>query len=234
MASIVSKLRTIVLSNIHGLLDATIDMNSVEAIRQHVRDLEAAKEQLADEATVAKAAVTSKEKEVSDLRVKMQTTNDNIELILSDADATNDHLAEPLEARLIGFEQALATKEQELIEAQALANDLAEAARKVGEKHREMFSQLGRLESLERSTRAKEKAAEAVNRAGKLAESADGASVDNVTSRLEQGATVADARLERALGSMSDSVDIGVVGAQAKQRIAARRAKLTGETEKPA
>lgn len=226
MATVFQKLRTLTLSNIHGLLDKAIDLNSVEAIKQHVRDLEAASESIADEAAVAKGGVQSKHKQITELTTQIKTTNENIDLILSDADPSNDNLAEPLEARLIGFEESLKVKQVELEEAEKLAADLSDAATKIEAKHQEMLSSLRRLEAMDHSTKAKEKAASAIKQAGELAAGAD--SVDNVTQRLEERDTVASARLERALGSMSNSVDMGVIGAQAKDRIAARRAKLSG------
>ena len=54
MASIFSKVRALALGNIHDLLDKAIDLNSPAVVRQYVRDLGEAKEQLADEAAAQK------------------------------------------------------------------------------------------------------------------------------------------------------------------------------------
>lgn len=226
MASLFQKIRTVTLGNLHALLDKVIDLNSVAAVRQHIRDLEEAKEEIADSAAVAKARVASLTNEAKALQVKIQNTNDNIDLVLSDSDATNDHLAEPLEVRLIGYEEDLATRQAELEEATTTANALAAATSKLQTKHQEMLVNLRRLESLERAAKAKEKAAAALRQAAKAGTSGAAASVDSVERRLREKAVVADARFDRAMGEAEDGVDTGVTALRARQRLAERRARL--------
>lgn len=222
MATIFQKLRTLTLGNIHDLLDKAIDLNSLGSIRQHIRDLETARDELSDQAAVTDASVGVIGSKISNLNIQIATTNGNIDLILSDEDDSNDHLATPLEARLMGFESELESLNEELTSTKATAQALNEAASKVSAKHLEMMGHLRRLESLDRTTKAKERASEAL----KQASVGDTVSVDNVTERLEQRGAVADSKLKRALGNLSDSVDVGVAAVEAKRRIAERRARL--------
>src|SRR3990172_2878776 len=223
MTTALEKVRTLVLGNLHDLLDATIDLNSMGAIRQHIRDLEAAKEKIADQAAIAKGRVASLQREIADLEIKSKTTDENVDLLLNDTDPTNDHLAEALEARLISYEEALTQKREELVAQSEAANALADATARLTAKHQEMLANLRRLESMEQTSRAKQTAAEAIMQASR-AGSVD-ASVDNVERRMKERSVVSDARFQRALGEMADAVDTGIVEEQAKQRIAARRAK---------
>jgi phage shock protein A len=227
MATLFQKIRTITLGNLHALADKVIDLNSIAAIKQHIRDLEEAKEEIADSAAVAKARVTELNRDIKVLELKKQETDENITLVLSDGDESNDHLAEPLEQRLMGYEEELTAKSEELAEATEVSTSLASATSKLSAKHQEMLSNLRRLEALDRSAKAKEKAASAITQAARAGSSAP--SVDNVERRLRERATVAGARFDRAMGEMTDSVDTGVMSAQAKQRIAARRAKLAAQ-----
>jgi len=224
MATIFSKLRTIVMSNVHDLLDKTIDLNSVGAVRQHVRDLENARNEISNEAAVSDASLNVQAANMNDLATKIDTTNSNIDLILGDDDATNDHLAAPLEVRLMGYEQERDSLKEEMEATRQTAQSLKEARSKVDTKLAEMRSALRRLESTVRTTKAKEKAADALTSAADLGNSA--ASVDSVTARIQKDAAIADSKFNQAMGSLSDSTDAGVVAAQAAERLKARRARL--------
>ena len=223
MVGIGEKIRTLTLGNLHDLLDRAIDLNSVGALKQHIRDLEVAKDQITDEAVIAKGQTNALRTEVENLQLQIKTTDENIDLILGDSDPTNDAVAETLEARLIGYEEKLKEKRDELRTADETSIALWESAQRLTAKHTEMLGNLRRIESTDRATRAKERATGALKQAAKTGE----VSVDNIQSRMQERATVADSRFERALGAMVDKVDISVVQAQAKQRIAERRAQLT-------
>ncbi len=222
MATIGQKLRTITLDNLHTLLDRVIDLNSVGALKQYIRDLETAKEQITDEAVIAKGQVNALRAGVDNLILQIKTTDENINLILGDKDPSNDSVAETLEARLIGYEQKVAQKKEELANAEQDAGALWEAAERLTAKHIEMLGNLQRLESMERTTKAKDRATDALRQAAKAGEM----SVDNLQERIQERSVVADSRFERALGAMADKVDVTVVAAQAKERIEARKAKL--------
>ena len=232
MASLFSKTRIAVLSNLHTLLDKVIDLNSIGAIKQHIRDLEEAKEQIADEAAIAKGRVTSADKETAQLKAKIAATNENIDAILNDGDPSNDHLAEKLDVKLQDMENTLAGNQEEHDTLKKTAEALAQAADKLSGKHAEMLSNLKRLEQLERTAKAKEQAAAALNAAGKVTAGAGEVSVDNIEQCLREKSNVADAKFERAMGDLNSQDDGDVAAALAKSRIAARRAKLAGEPEK--
>lgn len=231
MATIWQKVRTLSLSNIHTLLDKAIDLNSIGAVKQHVRDLEEAKEDIADQAAVASARHNGLKKELADLRTSIKTTDENINLILSDDDESNDALAETLEARLMSFEQELADKEGQLEEARVTAEALNDATQRLSDKHHQMLSSLRHLEAMDQTAKAKERAAQAIRAAADAGSAGADATVDSVTARIQNRVAVADARFERAMGKMNDSVEVSVVKAQAQARLAARRAKLSGKTE---
>ena len=152
MATVGQKIRTLVLSNLHELLDKTIDLNSTGAIKQHIRDLETARDKITDEAAIAKGRVLTLQAEIRDLDVQISTTNENIELFIKDGDPSNDHLAETLEARLIGYEKKLADKKEALSAEMTTSSALEDASGRLRAKHAEMVEALRKLESIERTT----------------------------------------------------------------------------------
>lgn len=229
MASLFQKARIAALSAAHGLMDKVIDLNSIGAVKQYVRDLESGLEDLEDASAVAAGHVRTVQREADQLKSQINELNTNIDFILGDNKPENDYLATPLEARLIGLEQRMSTKDEELDSAQKTSKALVEAAAALRAKHQGMVSQIQRLEAMDIAAKAKEKAADAIQQAGKIASSGGDVSIDAVSDRIQRRADVADARFERALGDMTDTVEKDVVVAQAQARLEARKAKLAAQ-----
>lgn len=226
MAGILEKARIAVLSAAHSLMDKIIDLNSVGAVKQYIRDLESSLEDLEDALAAENGRVRTLERDAEQIRVQMEELNRNIDFILSDDKPENDSLATPLEARLIGLEQRLKNKQEELEGAKKTAQALAEAVATLRTKHQNMVEQVLRLEAMDKATKAKESAAQAIKQAGKIAGAGQEVSIDAVEERMQRRADVADARFERALGEMSDQVEKDAVIAQAKARLEERKARL--------
>lgn len=234
MASLFQKARVAALSTAHALLDKIVDMNSIGAVKQYVRDLENALEDLEDAAAIAAGHVRTVQRDAETLRFQIKELNQNIDFILSDNNPANDHLAKPLEARLIGLEQRLTTKDDEMATGQKSAQALGEAVSALRARYQNMVEQMQRLEAMDRAARAKESAAQAMRQAGRLASAGGDVSIDAVADRIQRRADVADAKFERALGDMSSQVEKDVVLAQAEARLAQRKARLAlPEGEKP-
>lgn len=228
MAGLFEKARVVALSTAHALLDKAIDLNSIGVVRQYVRDLENSLEDLQDAAAVAAGHVRTVTREGEQLEAQVAELNRNIDFILSDNKPENDHLATPLEARLIGLEERLRATKEETTASETTARALSEAASALKAKHAAMAQQLQRLEAMDRATKAKEQAAGAMRRAGRIASAGADVSVDDVTARVQRRADVADARFARAMGEMAGQVERDVVLAQAEARLAQRKARLAG------
>ncbi len=223
MTGVISKARALVLGNIHSLLDAAIDLNSPAVVRQYVRDLGVAKEQLADQAAAASGDVANLQRKINEITAKRDEVSHNIDLILGDSDPANDHLARPLAAKLIGYEATLKALGEEMQQAKTTAQQLAEATSRLDAKYQEMAMTLQRLESIDRTAKAKEHAASAISAAS---HSSAVDNIDNVEDRIQRRGAVADAKLARAMGDMTNVVDMGVIDAQAEALLAQRRAAL--------
>lgn len=227
MASIFAKARTVFLSSVHSLLDTAIDLDSPGAIRQHVRDLESARNKLADEAAITNGQAVTLEKEIIDLNNKKKTTEENIDLLLGDDDAENDHHAMPLAEMVLRIDEDVASKQGELVDKRALAANLEEARAKLSAKHGDMLRSLNRLESMERAAAAREQAASAINQAAETLGGVDSTSVDNVARRIHDRDAVAKARFERALADIDEVGSADAVRESAAAAfIASRRNQL--------
>jgi phage shock protein A len=234
MAGLLSKIRIAVLSNANALVDRMIDLNSVEAVKQYIRDLEASLSELRESAAVATGSVTTTKRDLDKLQASADELDHNIDFILTDADDSNDHLATSLQVRLTAIQSDIAAKQEELEAAETTAQSLGEAAQTLGAKHAEMLSNLTRLQAQDRSAKAKKKAADALEAAGQSMSSGADASVDDVAAGIQRESDVQDARLAQAMGTFESGVDNDVAFAQANAALAERKARLKAGAAAPA
>lgn len=233
MAGLFEKARIAALSAAHALLDKTIDLNSIGAVKQYVRDLEKALEDLEDATAAAAGHVRSVEREAEQISYQIAELNQNIDFILSDDKPENDHLATPLEARLIGLEQRVTSRKEEVVTGQQTAQALAEATSTLRVRYQNMVQQIQRLEAMDRATKAKEGAVKAMRQAGKIASTGADVSVDAVADRIQRRADVADAKFAQVMGEMRSDVKKDVVIAQAQARLEQRKARLALSAPQP-
>ena len=229
MASIWDKIRTLTLGNLHQLLDAAIDLNSVAACKQYVRDLEEAKDKMRDQAAAARGRLGQSQAQVATLEHQIETDTEGAQLLLDDGDDSNDADAQKLMEGVVQKTELLTTKQAQLATDKQVSDALGEAVRKITSKHAEMVNNVRRLEALEQQTKAQEQATSALKQAGKLANGTDGVSIDNVEQRLRDRAAASGEKFKDAMADVSGgSVQESLQAAKAKQLIAAMRAKKAG------
>jgi len=224
MTSIFQKARLFALGNIHTLLDAAIDLNSIGALRQHVRDLEVASNNIADEAVRAKADASEIRRRRDKMKKEVADDLSKIDQLLSDSDVSNDQFAEKIAMRVTAAEGELPAIEADLKTLEESVGALEQAKGRIAAKHREMNSKLTGLERLERSAKAKGRATTALQSAGSSLGSAP--SVDDIEARLRKDVAVADDRFERSLGGISDDADNAVERSAARALLEERLAKI--------
>jgi phage shock protein A len=235
MASVFEKIRVLTLGNLHDILDAAIDLNSVGACKQYVRDLEEAKDKMQQTAATARGRLSIAEGDLATLTQRIATDNEHAELLLTDDDASNDGHAQTLIEGVIRMEEELIGKKAAVETAKATSAALAVAVDKIVTKHVAMVSNIRKLEAIAQQTAAQNEATKALKQASKLVGTADGVSVDNVERRLREQAATSNEQFKTALGGLdtgSGAAGVGdsITAAKAKQRIAALKAKKNGTT----
>ena len=201
--SIFAKARAFTLGNMHELLDKAIDINSPAVLKQYVRDLEAAIEQLKTQAAAQAGGVRTITREIGDLKQSIDMKTKAIKTRLGTAGVdTNDSLVRAWAQQVTNWQKELAQKETtELPEKQKVAASLDSAVAKLEAKHTEMVSNVRRLSSLAETSKAKNQAVSALEQAGKLSSGADSISIDNLQERIQAQADVADEKFDRQMNS---------------------------------
>ena len=226
MASITQKIRTIVLSNVHTVLDKVLDWNDIGALEQYARDLQQARDSLDDQAAAYRSDAKTLPVEIAGFEARQKAADVNITTLLSDNDPSNDHKAAPLEAQLMTLENQIAVKKMKLESAQAEAVKFADAVSKIDLKRAEVDGQIAVLRDLKDAATTKEKAAKLLSGVS-LSEMPN---THNIAERLRRKAAVADNRLEREMQRVTGSVADATLDATVAARLAARRQAI--ETKK--
>lgn len=230
MTNIPGTVRALVLGNIKALLDRAVDANSIPVLEVYLEDLGKAKEQLADAAAGAITDVRLTQGKINQTTTCRTEAQNNLDLVLMDDDPANDEtLGVPIQARIQTFDKQLASLREQLAGEEKTAKELSVAAEQLNMKYEEMASSLELLRNIDQSTRGQERAAAAISAASGVAGSDAASRIDSIEARLLRRQGVADARLKRAMGTMSDAVDLGVVKVQALDAIAKRRAELAAQ-----
>lgn len=228
MASIFQKVRTIGLSNIHTLLDKVIDKNSIGSLEQYARDMQAARDALDDQAASLKSDVKTLPTEIAGLEARREAADTNITILLNDSDPSNDHQAAVFEAQLMQLEDQIRIRRSKLEAAQVELATFTDMVAKIDLKRASVDGQIAVLRDLRDATTAKEKSAKLLSSVS-LSEMPN---VDNVAERLRRKAAVADNKLNREMGRVTDSVTDTTLDATVTARLAARRQALADQKQK--
>lgn len=226
MAGLLEKFRVAVLSNAHKLMDAVIDLDNVGVVKQYVRDLEVSLAELENGAAEAAGYVRTLTREKTGLAERSKQLDQTIDLILTDSDLNNDHLATAKQVELNGVNARVKDVDGDLEDAKLTSRKLDEAVSALRSKHTAMVDQVRRLESLQRSAKAKESAAKAVKMVGEMVRSGETVSVDSVIDRMRRQSDVADEKFDRAMGALNTATSKDVAVAEANAMIEARKKRL--------
>lgn len=231
MTGLLAKIEVGLLAKAHQLIDEVLDFNSVPVIKQYIRRLENAIEEMAEQVANSNGNLTTIGREKEKISGRVDELNHNIDAILTDGNASNDHLAEKWEADLGDLDVALKTKGEALSIAEQTAKALEQTMQSMISRKQAMIAQINQLEAMEQTAAAKEQAAESMEAARSIAATIEGgASVDNIAANIQRRSDVADARLNLALNDVSASTGIDERTEMAKIRLEQRRRRLSGES----
>lgn len=194
-----SNLRTYAMGKANDLLNKAIDMDSPTMLRQYVRDLETAEASLRTEAAIAAGQVRTMLREKADLQHRLADETAAAKAAMSSTASNKDTLATAHASAAVTLQAQIADKEKELTDQRTLSTDLDASFVKVDARHTMMVMNVRRLESMNRSAKAKEHAAGILQSAASASASGSSISVDNIEQKIAADKDIADEKFERAM-----------------------------------
>lgn len=236
MQSLWEKIRLNTLAGVHSLLDRATEAQSVEVVRQMVRDLESSMRAVESDANEAKGEIRTLTRTIREKRERSVVLTAAIDEILSPDDPegdANDHAAVAKQVELTNVTVALRELENEFVEAKKVSVEIEEALQLLEARHAEMVGKLDTLERAERKSRAKETAADALSKAREALGSGADKSVDSIVAKINRRADTADAAFEREKGKLGQASGQNEAIADAHRAIAKRKAELAAKASQP-
>ena len=224
--SLFSKAKLIVQSTSHGLLDRVIDVNSVEAHEQLIRDLEAAMQ--AESTATIKAQVNAKglHDQTAAIQQQIDDFTAGAKAILTDDDPSNDGDAEPLMAHAIELEE----ERDAIVASETAANEnakmLADTMTKLRAKHTQMMKELKALRTATAQAKTDNEALATMRKVNSLTSGVDSAHMGSALKNAQEASAVAREELKQAVGEVKDTPEALLAKSKAAARIAAMRASL--------
>lgn len=230
MASIYEKIRIATLSNFHAFLDAVIDLDSVGAVKQHARDLEAAIRQMQEFGNSLIGSISTLKRDITNGTSAAEELQLDIDALLLDDVKSNDKHALTIQVTLDETNRVLEDNRAKLTEKEAQSEQVETAIARMTAKLNQMLRRIVELDNLEEEAKALESGADAVANMERIM--GDLPSVDQVGERIREKHATAQAGFDRVLGSATAAMDDDVTVASAEAAIARRREELKVKSTK--
>lgn len=204
MSSFFGKLRTFSLGTAHDLLDKAIDTNSPSSVRQNVRDLEDALDQMRDQAARQAGMVRTltRQKDDTQHNIDLKTKATQTSLQQNRQDVARIQAAE-----VVRLQKTVERLTSDISTQTANSAALDKSVMMLEERHSQMIERLRELERLDQDSKSKEAAAKAMSGAGKLIAGGSDISVDDIESNMRARNDVASEKFNRAMDGVNTAPD---------------------------
>lgn len=226
-ASLMEKARTVVLGNLHALLDKAV--NTVEGYAQKIRDLQSAIADLHAAQDEANGSIVGLQRDRTKAQDSAADKRKNATLLLSDNDPDNDKSATALVAQAQALDAQVAAYDAQISTLVANRDQVGVALGQLETHLAEMQANLQNLRITQAASKAKNQAASAAEQASGAVDAANAADYDSIAAAINHEGDVADARFNRVIGGLSmgsGTPEHDVADAKAQAEVAALKAQI--------
>jgi phage shock protein A len=211
MSSIFAKGRVLALATVHSLLDQAIDLSSIPVMRQYIRELEEARENMEGQLVETRRNLARATNKREQMQTEINELTGQARLLKAQGKMES---ALSLAGRLDSLETSLKTDTTSSL--QATVTNLEKVVVSLKAKHTKMKDDLDRLAGLDAQAKSAEQAAASIKQAAGALETG---SIDNLAEKIENRAAKAAGKLDAAMGTLDPNAD--VERAKAEARLAA-------------
>lgn len=205
--SFIQNLRSLVVGKANDLLNAKIDENSPTVLRQNIRDLEEALDQMRNNAAAEAGALKTLTREAGDLQSKIDNSTAVIAEIMKGNSPNKEAAARLRATDVVMWKKMLTEKNARITEQQTTSAQLDDAVTKLQSRHDQLVARVRELERLDRDTKAREQAAKTVEYAGKIVQQGANISIDDIESKMRAKNDVSQVKFDRAMGTLHTDPD---------------------------
>lgn len=220
------KIRLGALAQAHNFADMVLDLDSVGALEQQVRDLQNNHKGLKNDLAEAEGHVNLVTQDRDERLAEVVELQRDVDTFLTDDNPENDKDALPVQARLNALQEEADALNEEVVSGTKVAAQLREAVGLVGTKLSTGKMRLSTLRSLERTAKHQANVVGAFEKANEILGEGLDADIDSRARKLREQAAVTNVKFEQAMEGIKTSVGQDVSLAQASADLVRRKREL--------
>ena len=222
MASLLSKVQTLIKANLHAMVDSALKANSMAVFDQYVREAEDNLESLEDAVATVGGELKTLRRKKADLDQKSAELDRNIDIFLREG---KEDLALAAQSKLNSINRLNQNYDEMLARQEAEFQSLKDARLKLEAKLTTVKQEREELQALLDLARSKELTAKTIKSLDDLMES-DDSDISQVAEGIRARLDKASARSEMLAGSLDAQMDQVLEKSTLEAQLAERKARL--------
>jgi phage shock protein A len=222
MASLLSKVQTLIRANLHAMVDSALKANSMAVFDQYVREAEDNLESLEDAVATVGGELKTLRRKKADLDQKSAELDRNIDIFLREG---KEDLALAAQSKLNSINRLNQNYDEMLARQEAEFQSLKDARLKLEAKLTTVKQEREELQALLDLARSKELTAKTIKSLDDLMESSD-SDISQVAEGIRARLDKASARSEMLAGSLDAQMDQVLEKSSLEAQLAERKARL--------
>jgi len=225
MATLMQKVRTLLMANFHDLIDKALKKDPIKTLNQYLREHEDALAEMQGDRAAALGNLKTATRKVIETQDLIDRIESEIEAILTDTDPGNDYLAENLAEDLVGNEEKLQVFNQARESAIRVNTALQKAEAKMQGRIISLRNQIELLKAIKFEADIKAMSADKLIKSARMISSGT-TSVEAIAEDIKQQRDKADAKFEVAMDTMDGTLEDATRETRASSRLAQIRNRL--------
>jgi phage shock protein A len=225
MASVIDKVKLLLSASFNDMIDQALKRDPIKTLNEYLRQHEDALEEMRSDRAVAVGSMKTATRKVMETQELIQRIEAEIEAALTDADETNDYLAENLAQDLVGQEEKLQVLNQAHESALRANKALQMADAKLQGRIISLRNQIALLEAIKFEADIKKMSADKLINSARMISSGS-TSVEALAEDIKRQRDKADVQFEIAMDTMDGSLEDGATQSRASARLEEIRNRL--------
>ena len=223
--SILGKVKLLLSASFNDMIDQALKRNPIKTLNQYLREHEEALDELRSDRAVALGALKTASRKLSETQRLIDQIEEEIEIVLTDDDVSNDYLAENLAQDLVGQEEKFAVFNQAYQSSIRANRALQMAESKLQGRIISLRNQIELLKAIKFEADIKQMSADKLINSAKMISSGT-TSVQALAEDIKRQRDKADAKFDMAMETMDGTLEDGLAQSKASARLEQIRERL--------
>ncbi len=210
---------------LHDIVDKALHGNPIVTLNEYLRDHQEAYDQMEEDVAATGGNLKTARRKVQEYTDYISQLNDEIQVILTNADPTDDYKANNKATELVGQEELLENQKRVLDSAEKTYKAVSDTRDKLQGRIISLKNQIALLKAIKSEADVKNMSADILIKSANILSSGS-VSVESLAETIRARRDQADARLEMAMEKVNSSGGDNLVQSKADAKLAEIRSRL--------